>query len=90
MGQALASAMPPAAPAEPRTPAAEARWTVSLGGRNFGPYTEQAVREMVASGQVPADAPAWKPGAAGWTPLTAYSEFRGLQGPPPPPPSPKA
>ena len=73
MGQQLSQAMAP-----PPALAAAPQWTITLAGRNFGPYTEQAVREMIATGQVEGVALAWKPGAAGWSAISGYPEFADL------------
>jgi membrane protease subunit (stomatin/prohibitin family) len=73
----------PGAPAG--QPAAVARWTLHFGGRALGPLTDEAVRAMVLRGEVEASVPAWRPGAAGWAPLSSYDEFRALNPPPLPP-----
>jgi len=48
------------------------------------------VKGMIASGQVAAATLAWKPGAAGWAPVSTFEELAGsggsAQAPPPPPP----
>ena len=80
LGQAIISQnMPGQHPAGPPPPAAESpRWSISLAGRNFGPYTDQAVREMIATGQIDHGTMAWKPGAAAWAAIASYPEFAGL------------
>ena len=92
MGQAFNA--PPQAPshaAPPPPPAPQAnaaRWSLAIEGKTYGPYTDDALKAMVQSGQVDASTHAWRPGAAGWAPLDSYSEL-GLGGgsmPPPPPP----
>jgi membrane protease subunit (stomatin/prohibitin family) len=83
MGQAFNPPPPPA-------PGGAARWSISIDGKTFGPYTDDALRAMVQSGQVPATTQAWRQGAAGWAPISTYAEL-GLGGsatPPPPPPPP--
>ncbi|HET7434022.1 MAG TPA: SPFH domain-containing protein [Thermoanaerobaculia bacterium] len=68
------------------------RWSLAIDGKTYGPYTDDALKAMVQSGQVAASAQAWRPGASGWASLDSYSEL-GLNGggsampPPPPPPS---
>lgn len=84
MGQAFNA---PAAPPPP-LPAAAARWSIAIDGKTSGPYTDDALRAMVSSGQIPASANAWRPGATGWAPLETYTEL-GLSVMPPPPPPPK-
>jgi membrane protease subunit (stomatin/prohibitin family) len=100
MGGALAtgmSGMPPVpgmggAPPPPAAPGfAAPRWSVTIDGKTYGPYTDDALKGMVAAGQVASGTLAWKPGAAGWAPLSTFEEFAGSSapappGPPPPPP----
>jgi len=95
--QQVAGAMaPPPAPgttAPPPPPAAAsaaARWSLTVDGKTYGPYTDDAVKAMVAAGQVAPTTLAWHPGAAGWAPLGTYAGFEGAAGaaPPPPPPPP--
>lgn len=66
------------------------RWSLAIDGKTYGPYTDDALKAMVQSGQVTASTQAWRPGAAGWASLDSYGEL-GLGGgtmPPPPPPPP--
>jgi membrane protease subunit (stomatin/prohibitin family) len=98
MGGALASGMggPPPAPGAPPPPAglgfAAPRWSVTIDGKTYGPYTDDALKGMVAAGQVAPGTLVWKPGAAGWAPLSTFEEFAGSSAPapptPPPPPPP--
>ena len=98
MGGALASGMggPPPAPGAPPPPAgpgfAVPRWSVTIDGKTYGPYTDDALKGMVAAGQVTPGTLAWRPGAAGWAPLSTFDEFAGSPAPappaPPPPPPP--
>ena len=100
MGGALAAGMggvPPVpgmggAPPPPAVPGfAAPRWSVTMDGKTYGPYTDDALKGMVAAGQVAPGTLAWKPGAAGWAPLSTFEEFAGsapappAQPPPPPP-----
>lgn len=82
LGQATAGAMTP--PAPPAAQPAAPRWSLHFGGRAVGPLTDDAVRAMVAKGEVESTVPAWRPGAAGWAPLNSYAEFQELNPPPPP------
>jgi hypothetical protein len=63
-----------------------------MDGKTYGPYSDDALRQMMASGQVSPSTLAWHPGAAGWAPLQTYSGFEatvpGIAAPPPPPPPP--
>ena len=89
---------PPPAPgmgaAPPPPPGGQAnvpRWSLAIDGKTYGPYTDDALKNMIQGGQVAASTSAWRPGASGWAPLDTYSEL-GLGGgggamPPPPPPS---
>lgn len=96
MGQAMANSSGPAAPpsvsgAAPPPPAAGPRWSLTVDGKTYGPYTDEALRTMVAAGQVLPSTLAWSPGAAGWAPLSSYPGFgaSAAGAPPPPPPAPK-
>lgn len=61
------------------------RWSLAIDGKTYGPYTDDALKAMVQSGQVLASTQAWRPGAGGWAPLETYAEL-GLHAAPPPPP----
>lgn len=93
--QGQAAPPPPAGaavpPPPPGSPGNVPRWSLAIDGKTYGPYTDDALKGMLQSGQVSASTQAWRPGAAGWAPLETYSEL-GLGGtmpPPPPPPSSK-
>jgi membrane protease subunit (stomatin/prohibitin family) len=99
MGGALASGMggappmPGMAPPPPAGPGfAAPRWSLTVDGKTYGPYTDDALKGMVAGGQVAPGTLAWKPGASGWAPLSTFAEFAGSSAPapptPPPPPPP--
>ena len=86
MGQAFGAgnaAPPPPPPGGASSP----RWSLAIDGKTYGPYTDDALRAMVQSGQANPATQAWRPGAAGWAPLSEFAEL-GLAGPPPPPPPP--
>ena len=91
MGSAMSAPPPPTSSSAPPPPpggsANVPRWSLAIDGKTYGPYTDDALKAMVSSGQVPASTQAWRPGASGWAPLESYSEL-GLGGsmPPPPPP----
>jgi membrane protease subunit (stomatin/prohibitin family) len=95
MGQMMAGAMagagagagPQAAGAPP--PPASSRWSLTVEGKIYGPYTEDALRNMVAAGQVSAETLAWHPGSTGWAPLSSYAGWSGGIAAPPPPPPPR-
>ena len=96
MGQAFQGAAgappPPMAPPPPPGggggPVAAPRWSLAIDGKTYGPYTDDALRALVQSGQVAATTQAWHPGASGWAPLADYSELGLAAAPPPPPPPP--
>ncbi|HYM61241.1 MAG TPA: SPFH domain-containing protein [Thermoanaerobaculia bacterium] len=96
MGQAFgtATAPPPFAGGAPPPPAgpAAARWSLTIDGKTYGPYTDDAMHSMMQSGQVAPGTLAWHPGAAGWAAVESYPELSGGGGaaPPPPPPPPRA
>lgn len=99
MGQMMSQSMnqPPAAPggsaAPPPPPGGGSanvpRWSLAIDGKTYGPYTDDALKNMVQGGQVAASTQAWRPGASGWASLDSYSELglgSGSAMPPPPPP----
>ncbi len=94
MAQAMSGAAPAAAPASggvptPPPPPAAARWTLAVEGKTYGPYTDEALRGMLAAGQVLPSTMAWCPGAPGWQAISAYPGFGGDAATPPPPPPPR-
>lgn len=80
----MAAPPPPPAPAGPR-------WSLAVDGKTYGPYTDEALRQMIAGGQVAPSTLAWHPGAAAWAPIQTYPGFEatnpGVAPPPPPPPA---
>lgn len=84
IGSAMGQAFSAGGTIPPPPPAGGARWSVTMEGKTYGPFTDEALRAMVQSGQVSAAAQVWRPGAAGWAPLTDFPEF-GVVPPPPPP-----
>lgn len=85
--QASGGAAPPPPPSQQ---ANAPRWSLAIDGKTYGPYTDDALKQMIDSGQVAASTQAWRPGSAGWAPLDSYSEFgAGASAMPPPPPPPK-
>lgn len=65
------------------------RWSLAIDGKTYGPYTDDALKSMLQSGQVATSTQAWRPGAAGWAPIDTYSELsQGSSAMPPPPPPP--
>jgi membrane protease subunit (stomatin/prohibitin family) len=93
--QSSSSAAPPPPPpgggAPPPVASASPRWSLAIDGKTYGPYTDDALRTMVQNGQVAPTTQAWRPGAAGWAPVSEFSELGLGSGamPPPPPPPPK-
>jgi membrane protease subunit (stomatin/prohibitin family) len=92
-GGAGAPAPPPApggvAPPPPGAPASP-RWSLTVDGKTYGPYTDEALKGMLAAGQVAPTTLAWCPGASGWAPVQGYPEFGAGAGAPPLPPPPPA
>lgn len=98
MGQAMSGAFnaappPPSSSAPPPPPGGHsnvARWSLAIDGKTYGPYTDDALKAMIQSGQVTSSTQAWRPGASGWASLDSYAELGASGGaPPPPPPPPK-
>ena len=83
-GGGYAAAPPP----PPSGGAGGARWSVAMEGKTYGPYTDDALKGMLQSGQIPMDAHAWRPGSAGWAPVSEINELA-VAPPPPPPPAAK-
>ncbi len=81
------AAAPPPPPGAAGSAAAAPRWSLAIDGKTYGPYTDDALRAMIQSGQVAAGTQAWRPGAPGWAPVSDFTEL-GLSAPPPPPPPP--
>jgi membrane protease subunit (stomatin/prohibitin family) len=79
-----------APPASPPPPPNAARWSLAVEGKTYGPYTDEALRAMLANGQVLPSTLAWSPGAPGWQPISSYPGFGGGEGAAPPPPPPPA
>jgi hypothetical protein len=73
-------------PMAPPPPPSAARWSLAVEGKTYGPYTDEALRTMLASGQVLPSTLAWSPGAPGWQPISSYPGFGAGAAPPPPPP----
>jgi membrane protease subunit (stomatin/prohibitin family) len=86
MGGAFSQSQPAAAPPPPPATANAARWSIAVDGKTYGPYTDDALRAMTASGQVTPDTQAWRPGCAGWAPVSTFAELGAATMPPPPPP----
>lgn len=84
----LGGAVPPPPPGAPSA----ARWSLAVDGKTYGPYTDEALRQMISGGQVAPTTMAWHPGATGWAPIQTYAGFEGtapgVSAPPPPPPPP--
>lgn len=79
-----------AAPPPPQAPVAP-RWSLAIDGKTYGPYTDEALKQMIAGGQVAPSTLAWHPGASGWAPVQTFPGFEGTNpgvAPPPPPPPP--
>lgn len=91
-GQSASAPPAPGAAAPPPPPGPQAnapRWSLAIDGKTYGPYTDDALKNMIQGGQVSPSTQAWRPGASGWAPLDSYAELDlGGGGAPPPPPPP--
>jgi membrane protease subunit (stomatin/prohibitin family) len=78
-----AAAPPPVAPASPL-----ARWHVAAKGKQFGPYTDEQMRQHIATGAINGGVLVWRDGLANWTAAAQVPELASLfvAAPPPPPP----
>ncbi len=81
---------PPGSTAPPPPPATVSapRWSIAIEGKTYGPYTDDAMRSMLQSGQIAANTMAWHPGAASWAAVDSFTELGGGSAMPPPPPPP--
>jgi GYF domain 2 len=70
---AWASAQEAAANAERRN----ARWSVSISGGTYGPYSDERLKAMVRNGEVAPTALAWREGLSSWVPVRDLPEIRG-------------
>jgi membrane protease subunit (stomatin/prohibitin family) len=84
---------PPSGSAAPPPPpgghSSSPRWSLAIDGKTYGPYTDDALKSMIDSGQVTPSTQAWRPGASGWAAVESYAELglgNGAMPPPPPPP----
>ena len=60
-----------------RRPPPAPRWSLAIDGKTYGPYTDEALKQMIAAGQVAPSTLAWHPGAAGWAPVQTFPGFEG-------------
>lgn len=77
-----------APPPPPGAPSSAPRWSLAIDGKTYGPYTDDALKAMIESGQVTRSTQAWRPGAAGWAAVESYQELGLSSGAMPPPPLP--
>jgi len=78
---------PPPSAAPPPLPST-AEWFVGVNGQQQGPYDQNGLAGMAASGALRRDTLVWKNGMAGWTAAGQVGELAGIfaQVPPPLPP----
>lgn len=62
------------------------KWHLILDGRQVGPVTDQAVRNLIKTGRIHKETLIWAQGMPDWLSIEAHSEFRGLFKAPPPTP----
>jgi hypothetical protein len=62
--------------------------SIARDGKNFGNFSEDAVREGLRSGRFLLTDLAWREGMATWQPLSQFSEFASVQPGGTPPPTP--
>jgi hypothetical protein len=81
------AAGPPASSGPPPLPNA-AEWFVGVGGQQQGPYDQNGLAGMAASGSLRRETLVWKNGMAAWTAAGQVAELAGIfaQVPPPLPP----
>ena len=69
---------------------ADRNWYTGIGGRQEGPYSDEQLRALIASGRVTADTLVWATGMENWTKAGAIPGLIGNAQRPPPIPSPSA
>jgi GYF domain 2 len=67
---------------------ADRNWYTGIGGRQDGPYSDDQLRALIASGRVTADTLVWSTGMESWTKAGAIPGLMGSAQRPPPFPSP--
>lgn len=67
---------------------ADRKWYTAIGGRQAGPYSDEQLRALIASGRVTADTLVWCTGMENWTEAEAIPGLIGNAQRPPPIPSP--
>ncbi|MFO1105765.1 MAG: SPFH domain-containing protein [Amaricoccus sp.] len=82
-----AAAPAPAAAVPPPPPGAR-RWHVAKNGVTTGPFGEDELARMAASGEIDADSYFWTPGGPDWRRGRDVTELANLFSAPPPPPPP--
>jgi len=66
------------------------QYFISVNGQQQGPFNTDALKQMIAQGQLTKETFVWKQGMSGWSAAGEVPEVAGLFGavPPPPPPPP--
>lgn len=63
-------------------------WYYARDGKQFGPHTEEELRQMLAEGKLGSGEMIWKAGLPSWVPAhTVFAPPLPAGGPPPPPPA---
>jgi uncharacterized membrane protein len=60
-------------------------WQYIKNGVQTGPVTTEELRNLLATGAIPAETLVWREGLASWSPASSLSEFAGTAPPVPPP-----
>src|ERR1700722_9806285 len=69
---------------------ADRQWYIANGGRQEGPYSDEQLRALIASGKVGGDTLVWSTGMENWTKAEAIPGLIGSAPRPPPIPSSRA
>lgn len=75
---------PAAAPPAPPAPT-QVSYLVIINGQQYGPYDENAIKDMLARNQIYGDNLTWRPGMANWERISTLPEFASLFNLPEPP-----
>lgn len=83
----FAQLLPAQAPPVPIAPA-QVTYLVIINGQQYGPYDENAIKDMLGRNQIYGDNLTWRPGMANWDKLSSLPEFASLFNLPEPPSNP--
>ena len=63
----------------------EVQWYAGIDGQQAGPFTQDALKQLIQQGRITQDTLMWKQGMANWDPAKQISELSDFFAPMPPP-----